>query len=69
MVAHGDADVFHFSEHLEAVFAPFAPGTGSLHAAKRLTQIAHVLGVYKHHSGFDIARQAQHFADVLGPDV
>ena len=64
MVAHGDAHVLHLREYLEAVLAAFAPGAGGLHAAKRLAQVAHVLGVDEHHARFDVARQTQHFADV-----
>ena len=39
MVAHRDADVFHFGEHFKAVLAAFAAGAGGFHAAKRLTQV------------------------------
>ena len=60
MVAHGDADVLHLREYLEAVLAALAAGAGGLHAAKRLAQVAHVLGVDEHHAGFNAARQAQH---------
>ncbi|VAS29203.1 5-carboxymethyl-2-hydroxymuconate semialdehyde dehydrogenase [Klebsiella pneumoniae] len=54
---HRDADVFHFGEHFKAVLAAFAAGAGGLHAAERLTQVAHVLGVDEHHPGFNTARR------------
>ena len=69
MVTHGNTDVFHFGEHFKAVLAAFAAGAGGFHAAKRLAQVADVLGIDEHHAGFNTARQTQHFADVLGPDV
>src|SRR5476649_539121 len=69
MTAHGNADVLDFGEHLEAVLAAFAPGTGTLHTPERLTQVAHALAVDKHHAGFDAIRQAMGLADVLGPNV
>ncbi|MNW02781.1 hypothetical protein D3C71_1986220 [compost metagenome] len=69
MVTHGNAHVLHLGEHFKAVFPALAAGAGRFHAAKRLTQIAYVLGIDENHPRFNIAGQTQHLAHILRPDI
>ena len=67
--AFGKADVLGLHVEVERIVAAVAADAGSLQAAERRRQVAHVVGVEPDHAGFEFVGDAQRAAEVVGPDV